>query len=144
MKRTHLWVSLWVFICSGNTLLSRAETQHCYVCKSRGDRGDCKDPFNTDTGKSNIQPCFTGWCIKTTDTDENFPSTERTCMPNPPDDNIGRCTTATVGQVDFPKKVYTCYCKGNLCNASPRTTQFSSTSHLLSLFLSAVLLFLVR
>ena len=55
----------------GNTVNRR----RCFTCRSRGDRGDCRDPFtfpeseeenrrqsvNTAVGEA---PCSTGWCSK--------------------------------------------------------------------------------
>ncbi|OQV17821.1 hypothetical protein BV898_08117 [Hypsibius exemplaris] len=113
----------WIIMAGMMSLfaMTAGETKHCYVCKSRGDTGDCKDPYNSESGAippQSIQPCFTGWCMKTLDTDDNFPATQRTCMNSPPDDNTPRCTYAMDNLPGFAKKVYVCYCKGNLCNSA--------------------------
>lgn len=47
-----------------------ARIKRCFVCRSRGELGDCKDPFlfNATTAESNravdAQPCAAGWCAK--------------------------------------------------------------------------------
>ena len=52
----------------------RPQRRRCFTCRSRGDRGDCRDPFTPpDTEENRRQsvntavdevPCSTGWCSK--------------------------------------------------------------------------------
>lgn len=55
-------------------LESRLSTR-CYACRSRGDLGDCRDPFSfNDTSIKelpgtpvSVTPCPSGWCRKQTE-----------------------------------------------------------------------------
>ena len=48
--------------------------RRCFTCRSRGDRGDCRDPFIPPETEENRRqsedtavesaPCSTGWCSK--------------------------------------------------------------------------------
>lgn len=43
--------------------------RQCYRCRSRGESGDCKDPFvfnSTTTKGTGVEtiPCASGWCSK--------------------------------------------------------------------------------
>ncbi len=52
----------------------RPQRRRCFTCRSRGERGDCRDPFTPpDTEENRRQsvntavdevPCSTGWCSK--------------------------------------------------------------------------------
>ena len=54
----------------------RPQRRRCFTCRSRGERGDCRDPFtppDPDTEENRRQtvntaveevPCSTGWCSK--------------------------------------------------------------------------------
>ncbi|GAB6029310.1 hypothetical protein CHUAL_005075 [Chamberlinius hualienensis] len=95
-------------------------TRRCWTCRSRGEYGDCKDPFTATT--SNLDrypgveatPCATGWCGKVIESNDQdlTVATERICIPRPPDDNQERCADAQHDQ----RKVYMCFCMGDLCN----------------------------
>merc|ERR1719433_2546109 len=83
----------------------QALQRRCFTCRSRGERGDCRDPFqvpeepegaarreSVNRAVSQI-PCSTGWCSKKVEgLDKNFGdndygiATERQCMERAPCD----------------------------------------------------------
>jgi len=99
----------------------------CFVCRSRGDLGDCRDPFNyNDTSIKDlpgnplsVTPCSSGWCHKQTEgirgpADEYGSATERFCMSQAPSDGEERCA-----EVKIRNKIsLLCFCRGDLCNTS--------------------------
>ena len=106
-----------------------ATNRRCFDCRSRGDLGDCRDPFYfspNSTAESlkhmtgvESPPCASGWCIKVEEGGEHIykdaeygVATERECMAFPPSDGKERCTEVT----RRGKRVYVCFCKGDLCN----------------------------
>eukprot|EP00090_Calanus_glacialis_P008055 TRINITY_DN16404_c0_g1_i1.p1 TRINITY_DN16404_c0_g1~~TRINITY_DN16404_c0_g1_i1.p1 ORF type:complete len:159 (-),score=15.15 TRINITY_DN16404_c0_g1_i1:50-526(-) len=105
--------------------------RRCYTCRSRGEQGDCRDPFTppeeSEPGaKKESQavsdiPCSTGWCSKLMEgVDKNFGdddygiATERQCMQRAPSDYNERCAYVKRNH----KQVYMCFCKGDLCNGA--------------------------
>lgn len=121
--------------------------RRCYDCRSRGDKGVCKDPFNynvtTYLKESSIEarPCASGWCGKIIEgTSSTFKqdgeflliflnwisfnfkitdyemATQRMCLLTGPTDSEDRCAFTTYNY----KKVYLCFCQGDLCNSSNR------------------------
>jgi len=115
-----------VYAQSSTSLLRR-----CYTCRSRGEQGDCRDPFvppeSPEPGKKKERravseiPCSTGWCSKLMEgVDKNFGdddygiATERQCMQRAPSDNQERCAYVKYNH----KQVYMCFCKGDLCNSA--------------------------
>eukprot|EP00088_Acartia_fossae_P004460 TRINITY_DN1190_c0_g1_i1.p1 TRINITY_DN1190_c0_g1~~TRINITY_DN1190_c0_g1_i1.p1 ORF type:complete len:154 (+),score=28.89 TRINITY_DN1190_c0_g1_i1:99-560(+) len=121
---------------------SQTTQRRCYVCRSRGERGDCRDPFIPPEARipglpvpahSNPiteLPCSSGWCSKVLDgndknTIENFDlATDRGCLARGPSDGQERCGNVFVEEQH--REVYMCMCKGDLCN-SARTLQVATT-----------------
>ena len=92
----------------------RPQRRRCFTCRSRGDRGDCRDPFIAPETEENRRqsvdaaveevPCSTGWCSKVLEgLDKNFGdndygiATERQCMERAPSDNQERCDFVQLG-----------------------------------------------
>ncbi|KAK9695078.1 Sleepless protein [Popillia japonica] len=95
--------------------------RRCYSCRSRGGEGTCKDPFGSSKVQIglNTDICDSGWCTKMIEAEDAFKddygtATERRCLQNGPPDNEERCAYTIVQR----KKVYMCFCKGDLCNNS--------------------------
>ena len=92
----------------------RSPQRRCFTCRSRGDKGDCRDPFiapetednrrqSVDTAVEEV-PCSTGWCSKVLKgLDKNFGdnnygiATERQCMERTPSENQERCDFVQLG-----------------------------------------------
>ncbi|KAH8238229.1 hypothetical protein KR032_001312, partial [Drosophila birchii] len=102
--------------------------RRCYQCRSRGELGSCKDPFTfnatdveNEPGLSAI-PCASGWCGKVIEgggtyaIDDYDLAIQRMCVQRGPDDNMDRCADTIYNY----KKVYMCFCQGDLCNGSSR------------------------
>ena len=102
--------------------------RRCYTCRSRGDLGDCKDPFvapppfNASDPSASLErhvklnPCNSGWCFKQIDGEIGNSANnavERGCMVRKPSDNEERCTYIKRGY----KKVFMCFCRGDQCNS---------------------------
>jgi len=136
-----------------------ATLRRCFTCRSRGVRGDCRDPFvrpspapltpPPDGEEAPFQPpvyetpCSTGWCSKIIEGvgvdgvgEEDYGvATERQCMTRAPSDGKERCAYVKYRN----KQVYMCFCKGDLCNAAPTSVQtnFWLLSSLIMLAFSA-------
>lgn len=103
-----------------------AIVKRCWTCRSRGEFGDCRDPFVVNPTNlerfpgANAAPCASGWCGKIVEGDEVEYSiaTERLCLPRPPDDNQERCAETHYKH----RKVYMCFCMGDLCNTADLPT----------------------
>ncbi|XP_044588494.1 uncharacterized protein LOC123267739 [Cotesia glomerata] len=102
--------------------------RRCVNCRSRGDLGSCKDPFTLNVtliekehGVEAI-PCASGWCGKIIESpnlnNEYGTATQRMCLQRGPSDNEERCAFTLK---NF-KKVFMCFCSGDLCNSSASTT----------------------
>ncbi|TDG41950.1 hypothetical protein AWZ03_011639 [Drosophila navojoa] len=100
--------------------------RRCYQCRSRGELGSCKDPFtfnatdvDNEPGLSAI-PCASGWCGKVIEgggpyaLDDYDLAIQRMCVQRGPDDNMDRCADTIYNY----KKVYMCFCQGDLCNGA--------------------------
>eukprot|EP00092_Neocalanus_flemingeri_P011398 GFUD01012281.1.p1 GENE.GFUD01012281.1~~GFUD01012281.1.p1 ORF type:complete len:159 (-),score=29.38 GFUD01012281.1:45-521(-) len=134
-----LFVPVLAILCSFNFLpLTSAQSSNsllrrCYTCRSRGEQGDCRDPFippevpergaKVESHSKSVSeiPCSTGWCSKIMEgVDKNFGdddygiATERQCMQRSPSDNQERCAYVKYNH----KQVYMCFCKGDLCNGA--------------------------
>lgn len=100
-------------------------TSHCYVCRSRSQLGDCRDPFpyneTTVEGVRGVEasPCASKWCGKLVEgRDDDFDlATERMCLQRPPDDQEERCAETLYQN----RRVYMCFCRGDLCNGAHKT-----------------------
>jgi len=113
---------------------SQSTQRRCYVCRSRGERGDCRDPFIAPEQRLpgipapqhgdpiHELPCSSGWCSKVLDgadknTIEDYDlATERACLVRGPSDGQERCAYVFVESQH--KEVFMCMCKGDLCNTS--------------------------
>jgi len=107
--------------------------RRCYSCRSRGEKGDCRDPFRRhnaqapgllgDSRKNYVDelPCSSGWCSKIMEgvdknsgDDDHGIATERQCMSRVPSDGKERCAYVKRNH----KEVFMCFCTGDLCNNS--------------------------
>ncbi|EDV46085.1 uncharacterized protein LOC6551697 isoform X2 [Drosophila erecta] len=94
--------------------------RRCYLCRSRGELGSCKDPFTTNATDVKQEPCASGWCGKVIEgggayaIDDYDLATQRMCVQRGPDDNMDRCADTIYNY----KKVYMCFCQGDLCNGT--------------------------
>jgi len=123
---------------------SQSTQRRCYVCRSRGERGDCRDPFVSpayrlpglppvphNTPITEL-PCSSGWCSKVLDgadksTIESFDlATQRGCLARGPSDNKERCGNVFVEEQH--RDVYMCMCRGDLCNSAPMLPSMSLLS----------------
>ena len=121
-------ISLMVVLACIHPTLS---LRRCYSCRSRGELGDCRDPFKRpkavvpgaplESHKKYVDelPCSSGWCSKVMEgVDKNFGdddygiATERQCMARVPSDGKERCAYVKRNH----KQVFMCFCKGDLCN----------------------------
>ncbi|CAG7717569.1 unnamed protein product [Allacma fusca] len=125
-------ISIVIFLADLATGLSR----RCYSCRSRGIKGDCRDPFRynetfTSTSGISITPCPSGWCSKFIEgihgpPDEYGTATERACIALPPTDGEERC--AKIDRNNKPTLV--CFCQGDLCNEAQAVSSLAcSTLH---------------
>ncbi|XP_052901236.1 uncharacterized protein LOC128307433 isoform X2 [Anopheles moucheti] len=125
--------------------------KRCYECRSRSELGSCKDPFllnatqvESERGVSAV-PCASGWCGKVIEgmgsfrEDDYDMATQRMCVQRGPSDSEDRCAYTVYNH----KKVYMCFCQGDLCNAAntPRYSHqwvgfYSSTLLLMLMFWS--------
>lgn len=126
-----LLLSLLLLLChNSNNQIEAQLNQRCFICRSRGPLGDCRDPFSVNSTtfdprtntKPSIEavPCNSGWCAKIIENDfgDSIAATERLCMTRPPTDNEERCSE-TIFENHKDRKVFLCMCYGDLCNAAP-------------------------
>jgi len=127
-------MSVWLLLLTTSVILSavngtRTGYQRCFSCRSRGELGDCKDPFYlaVNTTEKNEQyrvkasPCASGWCKKfVVDPDQSGAKgdknyiVDRGCLGGGPDDGKNRCFEVPSYHGSPPG--YLCVCKGDLCN----------------------------
>ncbi|GFQ94512.1 uncharacterized protein TNCT_241241 [Trichonephila clavata] len=118
---------------------AQGRLRRCYICRSRGELGDCKDPFEYNaTSVEDIRgveavPCASGWCAKITEgeTDDFDIATERMCVQRPPADGEERCSDTIIDR----KHVYMCFCQGDLCNGA-KSQQLMSNEFLMPFILA--------
>ncbi|KAK8775165.1 hypothetical protein V5799_031492 [Amblyomma americanum] len=111
---------------------TEGRTSYCFVCRSRGQLGDCRDPFpyneTTVEGVRGVEasPCASKWCGKLVEgRDDDFDlATERMCLQRPPDDLEERCAETLYQN----RRVYMCFCRGDVCNGAHRTTAMGSAA----------------
>ncbi|XP_035896206.1 uncharacterized protein LOC118505047 [Anopheles stephensi] len=129
-----MWTrSFYVWFASMTTLLLTTEIattnallKRCYQCRSRSELGSCKDPFvwnatqvESERGVSAV-PCASGWCGKVIEgmgsfrEDDYDMATQRMCVQRGPSDSEDRCAYTVYNH----KKVYMCFCQGDLCNGA--------------------------
>merc|ERR1712191_5521 len=81
----------------------RGALKRCYKCRSRGELGDCRNPFLSDEQAlqpdSHVDaiPCSSGWCAKVVENAGDFKE---------------RCSLTLRGH----QQVFMCFCRGDLCN----------------------------
>ncbi|KAJ0179441.1 hypothetical protein K1T71_005153 [Dendrolimus kikuchii] len=110
--------------------------KRCIQCRSRGELGSCGDPFPYNVTEPDsvigihMVACPSGWCGKllqgTTGafrTDDYGTATERMCLQRPPSDYEERCAYTMWNH----KKVYLCFCNGDLCNSGYNLKSFPIT-----------------
>ena len=137
----HILGLCLVAILAQTAQAQRSNLRRCFTCRSRGEKGDCRDTFirpqppPTDlkegepvpyTSVVDETPCSTGWCAKIIEgvgidsviSEDYGVATERQCMTRAPSDNKERCAYV----VYRGKQVFMCFCKGDLCNSGHQTT----------------------
>ncbi|XP_063240248.1 uncharacterized protein LOC134541040 [Bacillus rossius redtenbacheri] len=127
MERNRAVILVAVAVLSLLPSLSQGLLKRCFSCRSRGERGSCKDPFRfnltTVEPEQGLEavPCASGWCGKFMEggaafkEDDYDMATERLCLPRGPSDSEERCAYTSRNH----KKVYMCFCQGDLCNSAP-------------------------
>ncbi|XP_013185777.2 uncharacterized protein LOC106131282 [Amyelois transitella] len=123
-------ISLFLLLIKEATCLNK----RCIRCRSRGELGPCGDPFPFNVTEPeaeagiHVMACSSGWCAKmiegTTGTfrsDDYGAATERMCLQRPPSDYEERCAYTMWNH----KKVYMCFCNGDLCNSAITKTIFT-------------------
>lgn len=163
--RVLLWKICIIFCELISGLIKR-----CYQCRSRGDLGSCKDTFRYNASSTEVfpgisaVPCASGWCGKVIEGEtgafredgelkfapckilclqfcsfEDFDTaTQRMCVQRGPDDNEDRCAHTTYNG----KKVFMCFCQGDLCNAA--TSRHYHTHYVLLLLATLTAIKLLR
>ena len=111
-----------------------------------------RDPFYVTGNSSTLEskshgvktlPCASGWCQKILEDldkahtlDESYGgATQRDCLQRPPSDNTERCAFVKLNH----KRVYMCFCQGDLCNAatpSHRITQMQVPLFCIMIFIT--------
>ncbi|XP_026326433.1 uncharacterized protein LOC113235083 [Hyposmocoma kahamanoa] len=126
-----------LFLCSLIVLLVFEEVKclqkRCIKCRSRGELGTCGDPFPFNMTEPDAEvgihvvACPSGWCAKVIEgttgayrTDDYGAATERMCLQRPPSDYEERCAYTMYNH----RKVYMCFCSGDLCNSAFRISTF--------------------
>ncbi|XP_068627774.1 UPAR/Ly6 domain-containing protein rtv [Battus philenor] len=136
-----------LFLCSlvGFLLLKEASclNKRCIRCRSRGELGSCGDPFPFNVTEPEVEmgihvvACPSGWCGKSYEgnigafkNDDYGAATERMCLQRAPSDYEERCAYTMWGH----RKVYMCFCNGDLCNSAVKITSLQ-TATLLTILL---------
>jgi hypothetical protein len=144
-----------LLIIASMSRLGSGVLRRCFSCRSRGELGDCRDPFYLSGNSTIIEskqagvetpPCASGWCRKIEDGDRRLykdaeygAATQRDCMQRPPSDGKERCADVMWNR----KMVYMCFCKGDLCNTASKLGS-SSLSALLVTVLGSRIVALLR
>ncbi|XP_075212412.1 QVR superfamily protein rtv isoform X2 [Lycorma delicatula] len=129
---TYLLIAFYIILLSSPNSVEGV-LKRCFQCRSRGELGNCKDPFayNNATAIEKVPgiqavPCASGWCGKILEgganqfKDEEYGvATERLCLQRGPSDNEERCAPAAWGN----SKVQMCFCQGDLCNSATKITK---------------------
>ncbi|ALC49306.1 rtv [Drosophila busckii] len=142
MQATVFILTVIIVIFASQTVEITALLRRCYQCRSRGELGSCKDPFifnSSDVDREpglTAVPCASGWCGKVIEgggtyaLDDYDLAVQRMCVQRGPDDNMDRCADTMYNY----KKVYMCFCQGDLCN-SAMTSSWTWPVYLLPLVL---------
>ena len=142
-----------LFITFLNLPFCSGQQRRCFSCRSRTNLGDCRDPFYVTGNSSTLEskshgvktlPCASGWCQKILEdvdkvhtVDESYGgATQRDCLQRPPSDNTERCAFVKFNH----KRVYMCFCRGDLCNTA---TSSLRTNHMKVPLFCVSMIFLV-
>ncbi|XP_050088242.1 uncharacterized protein LOC126572497 [Anopheles aquasalis] len=120
-----MWIHvLTTVLLASHITVTNALLKRCYQCRSRSELGSCKDPFlfnatevENERGLTAV-PCASGWCGKVIEgmgsfrEDDYDMATQRMCVQRGPSDSEDRCAYTVYNH----KKVYMCFCQGDLCN----------------------------
>ncbi|CAK1551920.1 unnamed protein product [Leptosia nina] len=122
-----VWLLVW---CLAGCLVFEGVNclnKRCIRCRSRGELGSCGDPFPTNVTEPETQlgihivACPSGWCGKMIEgttgafrTDDYGAATQRMCLQRSPSDDEERCAYTMWNH----RKVYMCFCNGDLCNSA--------------------------
>ncbi|XP_035795209.1 protein quiver-like [Anopheles albimanus] len=120
-----MWIHvLTTVLLASHITVTNALLKRCYQCRSRSELGSCKDPFlfnatevENERGLTAV-PCASGWCGKVIEgmgsfrEDDYDTATQRMCVQRGPSDSEDRCAYTVYNH----KKVYMCFCQGDLCN----------------------------
>ncbi|CAH0628758.1 unnamed protein product [Chrysodeixis includens] len=122
-----------VKVLSKAKLLNQGLNKRCIGCRSRGELGTCGDPFPLNVTETIVESglhvvaCPSGWCGKLIEgtlgpyrTDDYGAATERMCLQRAPSDYEERCAYTMWNR----KKVYMCFCMGDLCNSAFTASSF--------------------
>ncbi|XP_049779079.1 uncharacterized protein LOC126176004 [Schistocerca cancellata] len=105
--------------------------RRCFACRSRGELGSCKDPFKFNATQVENErgveavPCASGWCGKFLEGGNGYKdddygiATQRMCLQRGPSDSEERCAYTVWNY----RKVFMCFCQGDLCNSSTNLHQ---------------------
>ncbi|VVC91651.1 unnamed protein product [Leptidea sinapis] len=128
-----MWCVIGFLLLEGVNCLNK----RCIRCRSRGELGSCGDPFPTNVTEPDTQigihvvACPSGWCGKLIEgttgafkTDDYGAATQRMCLQRSPSDDQERCAYTLWNH----KKVYMCFCNGDLCNSAVKVNAFQYTS----------------
>ncbi|XP_063705949.1 uncharacterized protein LOC134835028 [Culicoides brevitarsis] len=125
MNNRHYWKIL-VLLIALTLPMTNGILRRCYQCRSRGELGSCKDPFKYNSTAVEMEhglthvPCASGWCGKVIEgidgADDFDQATQRMCVQRGPSDSEDRCANTIYNH----KKVFMCFCQGDLCNSGPR------------------------
>ncbi|XP_042874984.1 uncharacterized protein LOC122255138 [Penaeus japonicus] len=111
-----------IFVILATLTVVQGQIKRCFACRSRGNLGDCKDPFRFNSSHLlpgvSAEPCASGWCSKRIegkkDGKDHDLAIERQCLQRSPPDDKERCAEALVGH----RKIFICFCYGDLCNSA--------------------------
>ncbi|KAG7305464.1 hypothetical protein JYU34_009533 [Plutella xylostella] len=133
MKWTHIYVSVFLSIIALKQVSGL--NKRCIRCRSRGELGSCADPFPLNVTEPEVEAgihvvaCPSGWCGKMIEgtsgafrMDDYGAATQRMCLQRAPSDYEERCAYTLWNH----RKVYMCFCNGDLCNSAITVPVYSS------------------
>ncbi|XP_069680658.1 UPAR/Ly6 domain-containing protein rtv [Periplaneta americana] len=147
MKKATASGCVFLLLCVSIPNIAEGLLRRCYNCRSRGDLGTCKDPFTLNLTQAEQErgveavPCASGWCGKFLEGGNSFKddeygvATQRMCLQRGPSDNEERCDYITWNH----RKVYMCFCQGDLCNASPSINTVAAVLFVFAIILQRVI-----
>uniref|UniRef100_A0A0C9QQ49 Qvr_1 protein n=1 Tax=Fopius arisanus TaxID=64838 RepID=A0A0C9QQ49_9HYME len=118
------WIFWVLLVLSYSGIRVDGLLRRCVDCRSRGELGSCKDPFTMNATMIesepgvDVVPCASGWCGKVIESpnlnNEYGTATQRMCLQRGPGDGEERCAYT----IKNSKKVWMCFCNGDLCNTA--------------------------